>query len=360
MVRVFVIAQSAARAQRIRSVLSYDREIETVRLSFDDEQFITQLSNSNAQVVALDAGCGLEQVHDMTRKIMRMHPVPIVILAERDTDDAGARSIRALEDGALTVLELPDGSDRNSEPASSHDLCRNLRLMSEVKVVRRWDSTRFASLHRIMHPAQEHAEDRPPVHVIAIGASAGGTKALQKVFAGMHGSFPVPILVVQHIAKGYISGLARWLDEQTSLRVRIAEDSCRPEAGTVYLAPDDAHLTVDPSHRILLRHDAPVNGFRPSIARLFRSIAEVYSSHAAAVLLSGMGNDGAAEMRTLFDQGACTIAQDKTTSLIHGIPGEAIKLHAARFVLPLQEIGPALEVVTGGARTVRPHSGDIY
>ena len=360
MVRVFVIAQSAGRAQRIRSVLSQDQEIETVRLSFDDEQFITQLSNSNAQVVAIDAACGPAAVHDMTCRIMRMHPVPVVILAERDTDDAGTRSIQALEDGALTVLELPVDNGSTSTTTGAHELCRNLRLMSEVKVVRRWDSTRFESLHRIMHPAHEHAENRAPVHVIAIGASAGGTKALQNVFSGMPAAFPVPILVVQHIAKGYIGGLARWLDEQTPLHVRIAQDGCIPEGGTVYLAPDDAHLTVDPGHRILLQHDAPVNGFRPSIARLFRSVADVYKSNAAAVLLSGMGNDGAAEMRILFDEGACTIAQDKATSLIHGIPGEAIKLQAARYVLPLQEIGSALEAVAGGTRTVRRFPSDAY
>mgnify|MGYP000371513729 CR=1 FL=1 len=359
MVRVFVIAQSAARAQRIRSVLSLDHEIDTVRLSFDDDEFMSQLSTSNAQIVALDAACGPADVHRMTQEIMHKHPVPVVILAERSADQAGTRSIQALEDGALTVLELPPESDHGGASSTgAGELCRNLRLMSEVKVVRRWDSTRFESFQRIMHPAQENAESRPPVHIVAIGASAGGTQALQQVFGGIHETFPVPILVVQHIAKGYITGLTRWLDEQTPLRVRIAENGTIPEAGTVYLAPDDAHLTVDSDRRILLLHDAPVNGFRPSIARLFQSVADEYQSNAAAVLLSGMGNDGAAEMRTLFDHGACTIAQDKRTSLIHGIPGEAIKLRAARFILPLPEIGSALETVAGGIRNAHRISGD--
>ncbi|MDT8325456.1 MAG: CheB methylesterase domain-containing protein, partial [Bacteroidota bacterium] len=191
------------------------------------------------------------------------------------------------------------------------------------------------------------------IDIVAIGASAGGTKALQSIFQTLPADFPVPVLVVQHMARGYVRGLARWLADQCPLEFVTAEDGERPRAGVVYIASDDRHLTVGPDHRILLSDDESVNGFKPSIARLFSSVHDAYGAHSAAVLLSGMGNDGAAEMRRLFDADACTIAQDKETSLIHGIPGEAIKLAAARFILPVQEIATALQAVAQRAKDSR-------
>ncbi|MBN1446912.1 MAG: chemotaxis response regulator protein-glutamate methylesterase [Bacteroidetes bacterium] len=318
-------------------------DIHIAHLCFEDSAYLKRLSESHAHIVAIDAGCEQAEVHRVTKEIMRVHPIPVVILVEQDRQKATAPLIAALDAGALTVIPLPGHDDAVESADLLRDLGRNLRLMAEVKVVRRWDGARFESLQRILHPVHDTAADGTPAEVIAMGASAGGTKALQEIFRDLREDFPLPIFVVQHIAKGYIRGLARWLDEQTRLQVKIAEDGTMPQSGTIYLAPDDYHLTVAGDRRILLSAEESTNGFRPSIAQLFSSVARTYQSKAVAVLLSGMGNDGAAEMRRLYDLGALTIAQDKETSLIHGIPGEAIKLQAARFILPIQEIGTALE-----------------
>ena len=235
------------------------------------------------------------------------------------------------------------------------DVIRRLVLLSEVKVVRRWDGNKFEALSKpvqnehhglIDHDGFPHEEGTSlPIYVV-IGASAGGTKALETIVSGLPKDFPSPILVVQHLASGYVEGFARWLGNQTTLQVKVAEVQEIPQAGVLYLAPDDRHLTVSHDNRIVLRDDVSVNGFRPSIGALFSSVLVACGARLIAVLLSGMGADGALEMRALFDAGAVTIAQDKETSLIHGIPGEAIKLGAARYILPLEGIAPALVSLT--------------
>lgn len=347
MLRVFVIAYSSEWAACVERLFARRDDARIVKLAFAGEHVLVQLGEQLPDVVVVEGGTDWPALQGLTRSIMQVRPFPIVVLADpRSASDTVLESSGVLDAGALGILPLsPCGSDMQREEEEGRQLVKSLKLLSEVKVVRRWDSQRLESLTRVQQEMASAARHEHRIGIVVIGASAGGTKALQQVFAGLPADFPLPILVVQHIASGYVGGLVRWLGEQTPLRIRIAEDGESLESGTVYLAPDARHLTVDQKHCILLTDDDPVNGFKPSIARLFGSVVETFGGNAAAVLLSGMGNDGALEMRRLHDAGAITIAQDKDTSLIHGIPGEAIKLEAVTSVLPVQEIGPALDAI---------------
>jgi two-component system chemotaxis response regulator CheB len=345
MTRVFVIASTPAVAEQIGKVLAQSGEIAVVRLALHGEDVLQQLHAVSCDIVAIDGTLEDAAFAETARRIMNTQPMPMVVFGTEDRLHGMRNAVESLNIGALSVMSMPERTDGAGFAAEAHEFAKTLRLMSEIKVVRRWDSGRFESLPKVFHPDPTEEMPEYRIDVVAIGASAGGTKALQTIFQTLPPDFPVPILVVQHMARGYVGGLARWLADQCPLDFIIAEDGVRPRPGCVYLASDDRHLTVGADHRILLSDDESVNGFKPSIARLFSSIHDAYGAHSAAVLLSGMGNDGAAEMRRLFDAGACTIAQDKETSLIHGIPGEAIKLAAARFILPVQEISPALQAV---------------
>ncbi|MFA6233646.1 MAG: CheB methylesterase domain-containing protein [Bacteroidota bacterium] len=342
MVRVFAIAKTPGWSHRFEQLISQRDDIEIARMQFGDDGLLGQLKTSHADIVAIEGGPDWNHVQQITRSIMEAHPLPVVILVMEPVGGEELQAMGSLDAGALSLLNMPQFVETTEEPVLAEQLSKSIRLMAEVKVVRRWDSARLESLSRPHHGSHASVHINHHLDIVAIGASAGGTKALQEVFSKLTADFPLPILVVQHIAKGYLGGLSRWLEEQTALRIMIAEDGQTLEGGTVYLAPDDAHLTVDQKHRILLIDDEPINGFKPSIARLFRSIQETFGRQAVAILLSGMGNDGAQEMLQLHLAGAFTIAQDKETSLIHGIPGEAIKLDAVNSVLPVHEIGPIL------------------
>jgi two-component system chemotaxis response regulator CheB len=216
--------------------------------------------------------------------------------------------------------------------------------MSEVKMVRRWARMRNpAPPSSSPGPAAASLEqERAELSVVGIGASTGGPAALETILAALPKSFPVPILIVQHISTGFVGGLAQWLSKSSGLPIHVASQGELPLAGHVYIAPDEFHMKVERGGRIILTQDRPEHGLRPSVSCLFRSLHEVYGRDAVAGLLTGMGRDGAEELRQLKEKGAITFAQDKGTSVVHGMPGEAVRLGAATFVLPLEKIAPAL------------------
>jgi two-component system chemotaxis response regulator CheB len=147
---------------------------------------------------------------------------------------------------------------------------------------------------------------------------------------------------VQHIAHGFLPGLAEWLNQTTALQIHIGADGVCPLPGHVYLAPDDCHMGISVSGCILLKKEESQNHLRPAVSYLFRSLADVFGPAAVGVLLTGMGSDGARELKLMKDRGAVTIAQDHETSVVHGMPGEAIRLGGATHVLPADQIGAEL------------------
>jgi two-component system chemotaxis response regulator CheB len=219
--------------------------------------------------------------------------------------------------------------------------------MSEVKVVRR--TTRPA--RPPLSPSPLHAAST--IQLIGIGASTGGPPVLQTILAGLPKDFPVPILVVQHIAHGFLAGMAQWLNNTSSLQIHIASYGTLPLPGHVYLAPDDFHMGVGAAGGIVLTREEPDNHLRPSVSFLFRTLAETYGPRALGVLLTGMGKDGAAELKVLRDKGAITIAQDRDSSVVHGMPGEAIALGGATHVLAASAIAAALIELTGRRNTLK-------
>jgi two-component system chemotaxis response regulator CheB len=240
----------------------------------------------------------------------------------------------------------PSGVGSPDHEQTAAELVRTVKLMSEVKVVRRWAARNVHTEAPIPTHRGASAADRG-VAVVAVGASTGGPQALQSLLAPLPADFPAPILVVQHIAVGFTAGFAEWLARSSRLPVRVAAHGDVILPGRVYLAPENVHMKVGLSRRILLTEEEPENGLRPAVSVLFRSVAAIYGASAAAVLLSGMGKDGAYELKLLKDLGAVTIAQDRESSVVHGMPGEAIRLGGTTFVLSQEKIGPALARLAG-------------
>jgi two-component system, chemotaxis family, protein-glutamate methylesterase/glutaminase len=162
---------------------------------------------------------------------------------------------------------------------------------------------------------------------------------------------------VQHIAQGFLPAMVEWLNETTTLRVHIATHGVAPKAGNAYIAPDDFHLAVDGRGHMVLARTEPENGMRPAVSHLFRSLATLCGPRAIGVLLTGMGIDGAAELKLMKDRGAFTIAQDQNSSIVHGMPREAIELGAATQILPVDKVAGAL--ITQVER-LRPAPGEMH
>jgi two-component system chemotaxis response regulator CheB len=283
---------------------------------------------------------------ETTRQIMETQPVPIVLCA---VPACGAdHAFRSLEAGAVACIEKPDPAapPAQLERAVAHML-QTVKLMAEVKVVRRWGANRrLDAAPRLASARAGH------LRVVGIGASTGGPLVLQTILANLPPGFRLPLLVVQHIAPGFLAGMADWLRQTSGMKVQVAAYGLMPQPDHVYLAPDDFHMGVGADGRIVLSRSAPMDGLRPSVSFLFRTLAEVHGPAAVGVLLTGMGKDGAAELRAMKDRGATTIVQDSATSVVHGMPGEAIALRAATHVLPADRIADMLAALA--TRAVRP------
>ena len=174
--------------------------------------------------------------------------------------------------------------------------------------------------------------------MIAIGASTGGPQVLSAILAALPGPLSVPLLLVQHISDGFIEGFVDWLGTRTSMEVVLAERGDELRAGVIHVAGSDHHMGIEGDGRIVFDSGPPVNGFRPSISHLFDSVARCCGRESVGILLTGMGRDGADGLRRMRDAGALTIAQDEESSVIFGMPGEAVRLNAAVEVLAPEEI----------------------
>ena len=200
------------------------------------------------------------------------------------------------------------------------------------------------------------------IRLVAIGASTGGPIALRTILGGLPKDFPVPLLIVLHIAGGFLPGFARWLEETTHFPCRIAQSGEVPLPGHAYLAPDHFHMGLGIDDRIELTQGEPDEGLRPSVAHLFQSVARALGAHAAGILLTGMGKDGARELKLMRGNGALTIAQDQPSCVVFGMPGEAVKLDAAVYIMNPEGIAALLTgaVLRGSPPRPQParHRGD--
>jgi two-component system chemotaxis response regulator CheB len=267
------------------------------------------------------------------------------VSASVDTESV-ASSMRALQAGALTLLSKPVSPAADDFEEITRQFVGTVRAMADVKVVRRYRSgqTLPPPPRRASNGAlrELHGRPRPRIRVIGIAASTGGPAALQRVLSDMPPELPVPVLVVQHIAHGFVHGLASWLSAVTPFQVTVAEHGEIPQPGRVYVAPDDRHLAMTHAGTIDLSRTAAIGGFVPSGTVLFASLAESHGASALGLIMTGMGQDGVDGLRNLHRTGAMVLAQDEESSVVFGMPGATVDAGLADAVVPLSAIGSRL------------------
>jgi two-component system chemotaxis response regulator CheB len=325
-IRVLVVDDSSMQRQVLIHLLVQDRELEVAGWAANGVDALRAVERLQPDVITLDDRMPGMSGLETARRIMRDWPTPIVMVsaaAKQVTDDAMAAGVLAVYDKkALTE------TDAGGRPA----VVRAIKGLSSVRLVR-----------RRREPAAEPDMSQPTVlvrgylsgapEIVAIGASTGGPQALREILSRLPASFPVPVLIVQHTTAGYSKSLVDWLDASSALPVRVAEVGQPLDKPAVYVAPTQQHLVVRGRHLTLL-DSAPVSLHRPSATVLFRSVAAAYGGRAVGVLLTGMGDDGAAGLAEMKRAGAITVAQDEASSVVFGMPAEAIRLGAADHVLP--------------------------
>jgi two-component system chemotaxis response regulator CheB len=330
--RVLICEDSRTYAAALQRVIEHDGAFDVVNVSGSAEDAVAAVGRLSPDVVTMDLELpgmsGLEAVE----RIMGKVPVPILVLSGRVGPDSQV-SAAALAAGALDAvskgsLDLLDPAGRGATAFR-----RRLAVLSGTRVI-------MHPRGRSERPPERVNGPRRPARAIGVCSSMGGPQALLELLDSLPGSFPLPILIAQHITTGFANGLALWLDKSVALPVQIARAGETAEPG-VWLAPDDAHLRLDASCRLALLPEAPGDRNVPSGDVLLQSLAAALGRDAVSVVLTGMGRDGAEGTVAVHDAGGFTIAQDEATSAIYGMPRAAAERGVDR-VLPLAEIGPEL------------------
>ncbi len=345
MIKVLVAEDSAVLREFLVHILSSDPAIQVIGTARDGADALEAVQREKPDVITMDINMPRMDGFEATRRIMETQPTPIVIVSGSWDTKEVATTFRAVEAGALAVLPRPRGLGHPDHEAMAQELIQTVKLMSEVKVVRRWARPRREGTAPLRLPATAEVERGPKaaeIRLVAIGASTGGPIVLQTILAALPKDFRVPVVIVQHMAAGFVRGFVEWLTHSSGRQVHVATHGETLLPGRVYVAPDGFQMKVEPGGKVSLTHDEPENGLRPSVSYLFRSVASAYGPNAVGVLLTGMGKDGAEELRLMKEKGAMTLAQDKDSSVVHGMPGEAIKLGAATYVFPPEGIAAAL------------------
>ena len=363
--RVLIVDDSAVYREFLAYILASDPQIEIAGTVRDGAEAFAAVTALRPDVITMDVNMPGMNGFEVTRRIMETTPTPIVVVSAADDTGEVEMSFRAMESGALAMLPKPRGGDSSVSVSQSKELILMVKLMAEVKVVRRWSRklTQSAAvtgpqvargLDGMSSVPQQLQTGSGPCEAILIGASTGGPLPIKTILSALPLDFRAAVLVVQHIAAGFGAGFAEWLGSTSRLPVQVATEGEPIISGRVYVAPDEAHMGVREGPRIILGYGEPENGLRPSVSYLFRSAAKIYGKKAVGILLSGMGRDGAEELKGLRDVGAVTFAQDQESCVVFGMPGEAVRLGGASYTMPPEAIASAIvnlagsEDLTGG------------
>jgi two-component system, chemotaxis family, protein-glutamate methylesterase/glutaminase len=321
--RVLICEDSSTYAKELRRTLEHDGDITVVAVCSSAEEAISALPRTAPDLVTMDVALpGMDGI-DAVGKIMGSRPLPILVLAGQVGPETGLPAA-ALAAGALDVLAKGDLDLLHPAGPSGAALRHRIKVLSRARVIRHL-STRLGGLSA--GPARGRAS------VIGICASVGGPQVLMRLLDALPADYPIPILVVQHIAAGFTDGLVHWLDQAVVVPVGIAAPGAAAGAG-VWFAPEGAHLALAASGRLALDRHTVAGRHRPSGDVLLTSIAAVAGRAGVAVVLSGMGSDGAAGAAAVLRQGGLAIAQDQQSSAVFGMPKSAIDLGVTVVLSP--------------------------
>ncbi len=351
MIRVIVADDSPTARTLLVSMLASDPELQIVAEAKNGVEAVEMAERLRPDLITMDVQMPLMDGLTATQAIMSRFPTPIIIVSSQADLRQAELSLEATRAGALIVLPKPVGPTSPGFAAQRDQLVTMAKAMSKVKVVRRWSSTGVAtptppSILRVT----DRKDARKRSEIIAIGASTGGPAALREILAALPKTFPAPIVVAQHIAKGFVEALAHWLDGAGQLRVTVAAEGDVLRPATVYIAPDDRHLGVAAVRggaiSVALSQAPAIGSFRPSATHLFESVANAAGTAVTAVILTGMGDDGVRGLSVVRSTGGRIIAQDEASCVIYGMPREAVRAGLVDIIAPLGDIaGHLMQVV---------------
>lgn len=362
MIRCLVADDARAFRAVLRHILSSAPGVEVVGEAADGLEAVALVKALRPDVVTMDVRMPNLDGLAALEEIMRVAPTPLIVVSAEAGAEAQQLSFRALQLGAIEVLAKPRYPGTPQFERQAEAIRQAVRAVAGLVLVGRGRPLPVRSspeplvraARKVPGRAWEEEDGSTGTaqvpEILALAASTGGPTALAAILAQLPADLPIPLLVVQHLAAGFELGLVRWLSSVTRLDVRLAEDGAVLAPATVFVAADGRHLGVR-ARRVRLSDEPPVDGFRPAGTRLFASIAAEYGPRGAGIVLTGMGRDGAAGLALLRRAGGYTAAQGAASSVVFGMPREALECGAAARELELDEIPGEVLRLVGRARS---------
>jgi two-component system response regulator WspF len=331
--RLGIVADEPAVASSLHKAATLTAEHRVIWIATTDDEAVGRCLREKPDLVLMHVRLGGLNAVEATRRIMSTAPCAILVVTAEERANSG-QVFEAMGQGAVDAIDLP--SLVGGAPVES-----GTPLMKKIAIIA-WlllDRNRSGdSADRKTGASSGHRCDQ----MVAIGASAGGPRALATLLGGLPENFPAAIVVVQHVDAQFAIGMAEWLSRHCGLPVSVAKEGDRPVAGRVLIAGTSDHLTMKTPETLGYTPEPRHFVYRPSIDVFFESLGQLWQGELAGVLLTGMGKDGAAGLKTLRNQGHHTIAQDEATSAVFGMPKAAARLSAAVEILPVDRIAAAL------------------
>ncbi|WP_424102124.1 chemotaxis-specific protein-glutamate methyltransferase CheB [Moorena producens] len=366
-IRVLLVEDSPLAIVVLKRILNSSEQIEVVGEAGTGLEALNLIPKVQPDVICTDLHMPHMNGLELTSKVMALYPRPILVISvsvqQEDTDQI----FELLDAGAVDIFPKPSAGMARENQLIQQELINKIKILSGVKVftknrksilgTQKQGSSGKGKLPEMDYSTNQnqiggvsqtgnraafsyHYSSKPKI--VVIGASTGGPQALNEVFTQLPSNFPLPIICVQHISLGFLQGFIDWLASNCPLPVQIAQPGDMPQPRRIYFAPEQQHLELDAMGRFICSDSEPLEGHRPSVTVTFESVAKFYRKATVGILLTGMGRDGATGMHTIAEVGGLTIAQDEATSLVFGMPKEAIALGAAKEVLPIDAIAPRL------------------
>ena len=348
MIRILVAEDSPVQRELLIFLLEEDGGFTVVGTARDGVEAVEMTAALKPDIVLMDYHMPRMNGAEATRAIMGATPVPIVIASATVVPEDVATTFETLRNGALSMAVKPVDLDDPGHERQAANLLQTLKLMAEVRVVRRWSSERPAVLAE-----RRNAAKRGGAALVAIGGSTGAPGVISQILGGLPVGLDAPVVIVQHMAAGFAPGFAAWLDQKAPIPVRLAEGGMLALPGTAYIAPDAAQLSIEPSGRFRLRAGSSTDAFCPSIDHLFHSVARVHGARAMGVLLTGMGRDGVSGLRAIRMAGGLTAVQEEQSCVVFGMPGAAVQEDAADHILVPAELAAMIAASAGRSDGVR-------
>lgn len=343
--RVLIVDDSAYMRKVLEELIRTDPKLEVVGQAKDGREAITLAQSLQPDVVTMDLNMPRMDGLEATQHIMTQNPRPILIVSSESRQGA-ASTLRALELGAIDFVSKPSSAIDLDMKNVREELLGKLKMAAKVRVVRtaaRHESSAGVESKPQATSAKEAGNADARVPLVMIAASTGGPATLMRLMPRFAKNFPAAVVLVQHMPATFTSQLSLQLTEVASIRVKEAEANEALQPGTFYVCPGSHHLRISLTGRIKLDDGPRISGYRPCADVAFESAAAYGGANVVGVVLTGMGNDGAAGIQAVKAARGCVLAQDEATSVIFGMPAEAIRTGAVDQVVGIDEMYPAIE-----------------